>query len=166
MTARVLTEDQKQRARERARAWHWANRDKAIATSRNWAAANREAARKRTLEWREANRERARENDRRKRANRSPEYLEKRRIDEQNRRARIKANGGRLTKGLGARLFAEQRGRCRYCAADLSAGYHLDHIMPLLLGGKNEDANIQVLCPPCNRRKHAKHPDEFPPCKR
>jgi len=108
------------------------------------------------LKWRAENPERARANDARKRANKSPEYLEKRRIDEQNRRARIRANGGRLSKGLGARLFALQLGHCVYCKRSLESAYEMDHIVPLARGGKNVDENIQLLCPPCNRRKHTK----------
>lgn len=37
----------------------------------------------------------------------------------------------------------------------------MDHIMPLALGGTNTDDNIQLLCPTCNRSKHAKHPVDF-----
>lgn len=159
--SRAVTPEQKERARARAKAWHWANRDRALQTSRAWAQRHREVARERTLRWRAENPERARANDAKKRANRSAEYLEKRRIDEQNRRARIKANGGRLSKGLATRLLEKQRGLCVYCAGSIAEAFHMDHIMPIALGGPNEDENIQLLCPPCNRRKHSKHPNEF-----
>jgi 5-methylcytosine-specific restriction endonuclease McrA len=161
MSARVLTESQKQRARDRAKAWHWANRDRALAVSRKRSAAHPEEYRARTMQWRLDNPERAKENDRKKRANRAPEYLAKRAIDEQNRRARMRANGGRLSRGIAAELLMAQGGKCVYCRADLAAGYHLDHILPIALGGRNDDQNVQLLCPPCNRRKWAKHPDEF-----
>ena len=144
------------RARERAKKWHWNNHERAKAASRKWASENRQAARERTLKWRKDNPERARENDARKRANKSPEYLRKRCIDEQNRRARIRAVGGKLSRGLAERLFQEQKGKCRSCSADLSLAFELDHIIPLALNGPNMDENIQLLCPPCNRRKGAK----------
>lgn len=159
--SRAISEEQKQRARERAKAWHWANRDRANAASLAWAEKNRLRARERTLRWRAENPERARENDAKKRANRSPEYLERRRIDEQNRRARIKAAGGVLSKGLGKRLFDAQEGKCIYCRCDISAGFELDHIVALAVGGKHEDANIQLLCKACNRKKHTKTHEEF-----
>jgi 5-methylcytosine-specific restriction endonuclease McrA len=37
----------------------------------------------------------------------------------------------------------------------------MDHIMPLARGGKHSPANIQLLCPPCNLRKSAKHPIDY-----
>lgn len=40
-------------------------------------------------------------------------------------------------------------------------GFHIDHFVPLALGGKNEDWNILLTCPTCNGRKHAKHPAQF-----
>src|SRR3990172_4011392 len=84
----MKVEKRKAIARERAKKWHWGNRARANAASKKWASENREVARARTLKWRAENKERARLNDARKRANKSPEYLAKRRIDEQNRRAR------------------------------------------------------------------------------
>jgi 5-methylcytosine-specific restriction endonuclease McrA len=37
----------------------------------------------------------------------------------------------------------------------------MDHIVPLALGGKNEDRNIQLLLPACNMKKSAKHPNDY-----
>lgn len=68
---------------------------------------------------------------------------------------------GRLSKGIVARLYRLQGGRCMYCPAELSEAFNVDHYIPLALGGKNEDGNVQLLCPSCNRRKGAKHPFDF-----
>lgn len=77
-------------------------------------------------------------------------------------RRRVKAAGGKLSKGLISALFALQKGRCACCGADLSqTGYHVDHIMPLALGGSNTDDNVQLLTPACNLRKGAMHPDDY-----
>ena len=78
-----------------------------------------------------------------------------------NRRAR-KVASGRLSSGLIERLLREQNGACLYCGADLFVvERHLDHRMPLKLGGTNTDDNMQLLCRSCNCRKSAKHPEIY-----
>lgn len=77
------------------------------------------------------------------------------------RRARKINSGGVLSKDIKIRLFALQRGKCACCGEPLGNSYHLDHIMPLALGGSNTDDNIQLLRQRCNNQKHAKHPVDF-----
>lgn len=84
-----------------------------------------------------------------------------RRVYAHNRRARIIGNGGKLSKGLTDKLLILQRGRCACCKKSVKNGHHLDHVMPLKLGGANDDSNMQILCPTCNRQKSAKHPVAF-----
>jgi HNH endonuclease len=36
----------------------------------------------------------------------------------------------------------------------------VDHVLPVALGGKTTDENLQTLCRDCNRSKAAQHPDE------
>lgn len=78
-----------------------------------------------------------------------------------NRRAKMVGAGGRLSVGLAARLFELQRGKCACCGEALGSDYHLDHVMPLALGGTNTDSNMQLLRSICNQQKHAKHPVDF-----
>lgn len=57
-----------------------------------------------------------------------------------------------------------KNGKCKACSkASHSVGdnYHLDHIMPLALGGPNTDDNIQLLRQRCNNQKSKKHPVDF-----
>lgn len=78
-----------------------------------------------------------------------------------NRKARKLSVGGKLTSGLSSRLFQLQKGKCACCKKPLGSDYHMDHIMPLALGGTNTDDNIQLLRAVCNRQKRAKHPVDF-----
>lgn len=88
-------------------------------------------------------------------------HSEDMRIHQHNYVALKKKNGGTLSKGLSAKLFELQKGKCSCCGQPLGHDYHLDHKMPVSLGGANEDSNIQLLHQRCNQRKHAKHPIDF-----
>lgn len=78
-----------------------------------------------------------------------------------NRKARVTRNGGSLSKGIAKKLLVLQKGKCACCRMPLGGDYHLDHIMPLALGGRNEDSNMQLLRKKCNLQKHARHPVDF-----
>lgn len=86
---------------------------------------------------------------------------EKERIKNSNKRARKLLNGGVLSKGLSEKLFRMQKGKCPCCNKPLGENYHMDHKMPLALGGGNTDSNMQLLTATCNLKKGAKHPVEF-----
>jgi len=75
--------------------------------------------------------------------------------------AKRRGNGGVLSKGLSERLFGLQRGLCPCCSQPLGDNYHRDHIMPIDLGGANEDWNIQLLRAQCNLQKRNKRPEVF-----
>lgn len=83
-------------------------------------------------------------------------------IQQHNRRSKIRAIDGTLSKNIRSVLWDIQKGRCVYCNIDLNeVTVHVDHIMPLALGGTNTDDNVQLTCAPCNYKKHYKHPDIF-----
>lgn len=83
------------------------------------------------------------------------------RLHKQNRRDRKRNNGGSLSAGVVDRLFVLQKGKCACCGKSLGKDFNLDHIVPLALGGRNDDQNVQLLTALCNRQKHAKHPVSF-----
>jgi 5-methylcytosine-specific restriction endonuclease McrA len=58
-------------------------------------------------------------------------------------------------------LLKKQKGRCANCRCDTRKKFHVDHIQPLSRGGLNVKANIQILCPTCNMKKHAKDPIDW-----
>jgi hypothetical protein len=71
---------------------------------------------------------------------------------------RLRIGDERLPYGTIPAKYKEQNGLCACCGEPL-VKYHVDHIMPLALGGRNIPINIQLLLPRCNQRKSAKHPD-------
>lgn len=142
------------KVKERKAAYYKKNREKSLAYAAAYRAENQEKTKAANNAWRAAN----------------PEYKviwrsanpDAHRIEEHNRRARKRKNGGKLSAGLAERLFNLQRGKCACgCKQPLGDDYHLDHIMPLALGGLNTDDNIQLLRSTCNLQKSAKHPIEF-----
>ena len=134
--------DNLERVKAKQAEYNAANPDRARARWVAWYAVNREKAKAYTAAWQKAN----------------PESC---RIITQNRRARKLANGGKLSKGLSAKLFKLQKGKCPCCNQPLGDNYHMDHIMPIKRGGANEDLNIQLLRQQCNQQKSAKDPIEF-----
>ena len=79
----------------------------------------------------------------------------------QNRRAKIRLDGNKLSPNLVEKLMTSQRGKCAVCRRVLGDDYHLDHIIPIFLGGSNSDGNIQLLHSRCNKQKYAKDPIMF-----
>ena len=122
-----------------------------------YAEANRDRMRKRTAEYRKKNIDRITEWNAEYQAN----HPNMARISRQNRRARLIANGGVLSKRIVERLMVLQGGKCACCGKPLGGEYHLDHRMPLFLGGTNTDMNMQLLTPTCNLQKSKKHPNDF-----
>jgi 5-methylcytosine-specific restriction endonuclease McrA len=79
-----------------------------------------------------------------------------------NRKRMNRIGSDRLSDGLTSLLMLEQGGKCAGCVIDLNkVNVHLDHFMPIKLGGRNIDENIQLLCKPCNQSKSAKHPTKW-----
>ena len=160
--------------RENSKAYRAKNKQKAASAVASWISRNSERVREIKRAYYERNKEAVIERARASRLSKSQEerrqwwsrYYEDNREDfiarSENRRSRIRANGGVLNKGIVKRLMVLQRERCACCSASLESGkFHLDHHMPLALGGKNEDANMQLLCASCNLSKGAKHPVAF-----
>lgn len=152
------------------RAYRQGNKEKIKAVNAAYYAMTRAKALSAAAVNREANRERTRKaarayyatNPEKCAADRKAWRLanpDKNRVYSQNRRAR-KA-GGKLSPDLIKKLLSLQNGRCACCRRPLGKNYHLDHVVPLALGGANEDSNMQLLTNRCNVQKGAKHPVQF-----
>ena len=83
------------------------------------------------------------------------------RVYKSTRRARELGAPGSHSRSDIVDMLSRQGHRCAACSTSLADGYHVDHIMPLCLGGSNDRANLQALCPSCNSKKGRKHPDRW-----
>ena len=150
------------------RAWRVANRQKAL----DWKRANYDPGRQAVYSARYAKRhpELLKERNRQNRL-KYPEMIrqlkaawrkanpDSNRAYCNNRRVRKLANGGRLTATQIKDLFQRQNGKCLACRKSICNGYHVDHVVPIFLGGANSIENIQLLCSVCNMKKGSKPPE-------
>lgn len=146
-----------ERVKAKAAAYHLANKQRLYAITAARHAANPEKNRARAAAWQKANPEKNRASS----AAWAKANPEARRICDQNYHAKKRSNGGKLSKGLSIKLFRLQKGKCACCKQPLGENFHLDHIMPVHLGGPNTDGNIQLLRQQCNQQKSGKHPVDF-----
>ena len=130
------------KAKLHAEEWAKANPEKVAIARAAWLAANPEKHKAATSAWAKRNRP-------------------ARRIHWQNYHARKVAAGGTFTREDFGQTMKRQKGKCVVCRVDISKSYHIDHIMPLILGGSNDSGNIQLLCPHCNESKQGRHPIDF-----
>jgi 5-methylcytosine-specific restriction endonuclease McrA len=149
-----LTHGDKERAR--ARELRAVNPEQAHARDRVKRLADPEGARRRTKAWQEKNKEYRRAYQ----ISYAKTNPEKRKASYKNCIARRRGAVGRYTADDVRRILMAQRERCAYCRQKLGE-HHIDHIVPLSRGGTNWPANIQITCPTCNVRKHARLPEVF-----
>lgn len=133
------------------------SRERELARGAAWRAENPEKERARTAAYRNANKA--------KDAERKAEYARNNpdvvRAIASRRRARVNGAAGTHTAADIKSLKQIQRSACAVCRADIRKNYHVDHVLPLALGGTNGKENLQLLCPTCNHSKSAKHPVDF-----
>ena len=156
LAARWKVENKEQRDKAN-QAYYEANKPKIAAYKKAWKEKNFDKLKVFHVEYARANRERIRANfDRWAKANK-----DKIRAWTNAGRARRRGAEGKYTAADISALFARQRGRCAYCKASLKRGYHIDHIVPVVLGGSNWPANLQLACMQCNCSKGGKDPIVF-----
>ena len=97
--------------------------------------------------------------------NRKAKNPEKFREKKRRHRARKLNQLGSVSPRIEHVLLNRQGNNCAatHCRKRLGnrTTWHLDHIMPLALGGLHDSANLQILCARCNISKGAKHPDDW-----
>lgn len=133
-------------------------------------AKNRKKSRDATKKWREANPERATAKIRKWRATHQDRVIQYRQENRdlaalyaRNRRSRIKGNGGTHTLDDVNVILVRQKYKCAECGKSVRkrTSRHVDHIMPIKLGGTNWPWNLQILCSTCNQEKWCIDPLEF-----
>lgn len=159
---------------KRTRLWWASNRPKANAAAKRRRQENPESNRERCAAYYAKNRERCIEGTKRARAanperyalwskewrKRNPEQVRAlNRASRINRRTRERANGGAVRAKDVRALFERYGGACAVCRSVDHP--HVDHIMPVALGGSSDPSNLQILCRSCNRAKSDLHPDEW-----
>ena len=64
------------------------------------------------------------------------------------------------------RLVRERaRGRCEYCGLSQEgqeATFHIDHVVPVTVGGLSQESNLALACVSCSLRKGARQEAEDP----
>jgi hypothetical protein len=139
---RIYRENNKEQKKENDRRWQQQNKEKADRNRKNWIARNPEK-----------NRQCKRDYD-----TRNPEVT---REKTRNRRARTKFNGGKVTTEEWLELVEFYGNKC-LCCGKKGVKLTMDHVIPLVKGGKHAIENCQPLCKSCNCKKSSKIIDYRP----
>lgn len=156
MAVKKWAKENPERAAIKARESVLRNWGKYIARHKEWRGKNREKVRQVVKNYTENNKEKVKAMIKAW-GKENPERVRAARL---NRIAREKNADGFFTSKDVLGIFAMQDGMCASCGCVLE-NYHVDHIMPLALGGSNYPDNLQILCVKCNCSKGAKHPDDW-----
>lgn len=167
---RAWAEVNRERKLAKQKEYREANRDKINAGIKDWVRRNPERSAAKIKAWAQRNRDKRAESTRRYRLKNPVDPAkarechaawraanpDKARALSQKRRARKRGAVGTYNHGDIKAIYAAQKGKCAYCRKSLKSGYHVDHIVPLCLGGTNWPSNLQLTCQTCNLKKHAK----------
>jgi len=136
-------EENKEKVAASKNKYYQDNKEKLLAQSKAHRVENKERYAKLSRDWREKNKDRIR-------------------LLNRNRKIKIRnAEGNHGIQDI-KRILKLQKATCAACYKKFSDNeYHVDHIVPLALGGSNWASNLQLLCPPCNMSKGAKAPLDF-----
>ncbi|MFA6064001.1 MAG: HNH endonuclease [Gallionella sp.] len=150
---------QKEKAKAHSREWRIANPDKVKLSTKNYnMKIDKDKKKEYDSLYYEKNKEKIKESGRNYRKNNVEKIIAR----NLKRRHKEKLNGGKLTDGIVSKLLTVQKSKCAICKKSLKIrGYHVDHIVPIIRGGKNSDSNIQITCPTCNLKKSDKDPIRF-----
>lgn len=121
-----------------------------------WRKKNADKIKKSWQKYKEEHKDRLKEN-RRKYEEKFPERV---RAGKHTRRARLLDLDSKIDPDYIKFLRIAQNMKCNYCNETMEK-YQIDHIFPIAKGGNNDNSNLQLLCPSCNRKKGSKTDSEF-----
>jgi hypothetical protein len=141
------------------------NKEKSSIYSKLYRLLHRDQNNERKLKWYHNNKEKAAESKKRyleQHPNQQREWRAKNPdkvvVYTENRRARIKGNGGTYTLDEWKSLCDRYGNKCLRCGRS-DVKLTPDHVMPIAKGGSNSIDNIQPLCRSCNSWKNARYMD-------
>ena len=143
----------RERERNKRLKWRMDNLEKHRELSMDYARRHPEKARLKGQRYRERHPERSRESVR-KYQKAHPDQC---RADGHNYRARKRKAKGRITAQDHKQLLEIANHKCLACGTD--EDLTIDHVIPLIKGGRNSIENTQVLCRSCNSSKYTKIKD-------
>ena len=167
MRKRTLFTPRAERARERAKAWYWANREKRLAYSSEYQKAHPEINRrcyekkKTTSEWVALQKrvadyyKRNAETIKQRSALWAKENPGKRSTYMFNNKAKRRGAIGKCSNQQWQWRLEFYGHCCAYCGIYLTKPIHRDHVIPVSKGGANWPANLVPACRKCNQRKNA-----------
>lgn len=154
--AKKSADKRKEQIKEYHAQYYQENKEHLSAKNKEWAQNNKEKSNGYYKKYREKNIDKCRERVK----NCYKKNPDKKRLNTINRRRKLKTSG-KLSNGIVKKLFELQRGKCACCGKDLGNNFHVDHIIPIYLGGENVDSNVQLLTRECNLSKNKKHPIDY-----
>ena len=158
--------------RERHKCWSLDHPGKATEYARKWSERHPEKRREVTRRYRDLHDDRVHEYGKAYYGQHRDEMLAanaewrarhplERRAASSNRRARVRNAPGSHTAADIAAQRTRQKGRCYWCGKKVGRLYHVDHVVPLALGGSNGAENLVIACAVCNLSKGARHPMDW-----
>ena len=177
---RIYEADHRDEVRAQTNKWREANRDKVLTSKKRYWKAHKEEAQATILQWREAHPDKVKEyydryyeNNREKikdlikkfkdahreeinEANKiyKQEHPDRYRDYCENRRARIRDQYVDDIKRIA--VFERDNGICHICGLVVDKdNWHLDHVIPIAVGGEHSYVNVAVSHPKCNLQKGA-----------
>jgi len=166
----------REKDKDRYKAYRIKHRESGLIATKRWRANNLLAVREKKRIWRANNPSAVKEQKRRdyeknkdKRISSVNKWASKNKDKcigyRRNTKARRRKASGKHTQDDVLLILKLQNNKCVYCRRKISFDpnaeelkVHVDHIMPIALGGSNNKSNLQCLCPSCNISKNATDP--------